>query len=71
MGAKYANAGEKALHEAAIEALAKEMRRSVSEIKQHYEREFSRLKDGARVRDFLSVCATRHTRATLRHSHGQ
>jgi hypothetical protein len=36
MGAKYANAGKKALDETAIEALAKEMHRSVSEIKHHH-----------------------------------
>ncbi len=69
MGALYASASEEALHLAAIEALANEMRRPVTEVKQHYEREFLRLQDGARLRDFLSVCATRRTRETLRHSH--
>jgi hypothetical protein len=67
MGARYASASEEALHESAIEALANEMRRPIAEIKQYYEREFSILEDGARLRDFLSVCATRRTREVLRH----
>jgi hypothetical protein len=69
MGTIYANENEAALHEAAIDALASEMRRPVAEIKSHYERELLRLQKGARVRDFLSVCATRHLRETLRGSH--
>jgi len=68
MGTIYANETEAALHEAATDALASEMRRPVAEIKPHYEREFLRLQKGARVRDFLSVCATRHLRETLRGS---
>lgn len=62
----YANDGEAAQHEAAIDALANEMQRPVAEIKLRYERELVRLMDGARVRDFLSVCATRHLREALR-----
>ncbi len=70
MGARYPDASEKALHEAAIESLANEMHRPIAEIRMHYEREYERLQDGARLRDFLSVCATRHTRETLRHARG-
>jgi len=62
----YANEAEAALHEAAIDALAAEMRRPSAEIKEHYERELQRLQQGARVRDFLSVCTARHLRQTLR-----
>jgi len=69
MGTIYANASEAALHEAAIDALASEMHRSVAEIKPFYEREVSLLQDGARVREFLSVCAMRRTRETLRTEH--
>jgi hypothetical protein len=69
MGTLYATAGEAALHEAAIDALANEMHRPVAEIKTHYEREMAQLQEGAKVRDFLSVCATRRTRETLRHTH--
>jgi len=64
----YANEAEAALHEAAIDALASEMRRPAAEIKLHYERELERLQEGARVRDFLSVCTTRHLRQALRRS---
>ena len=66
MGTNDASEKEAALIESAIEALASELHRPVSEIKPHYEREISHLRDGARVRDFLSVCATRRTREALR-----
>jgi hypothetical protein len=66
---RYANAAEAAAHEAAIEALANEMQLPVAQIKLHYEREVSRLLEGARVRDFLSVCASRRTREALRREH--
>lgn len=66
MGTIYASEAEAAVHEAAIDALAIEMRRPTAEIKQHYERELQRLQEGARVRDFLSVCTTRHLRQALR-----
>jgi predicted dienelactone hydrolase len=69
MATMYASESEAALHEAAIDALATEMHRPVAEIKPYYERELSRLMDGARVRDFLSVCATRHLRQALRTPH--
>jgi len=66
MGSIYATTSEAALHEAAIDALASEMHRPAAEVKAHYEREVLRLQDGARVREFVSVCAMRHTRETLR-----
>jgi len=66
MGTIYVNEAEAALHEAAIDALAAEMRRPIEEIKTHYERELKRLQEGARVRDFLSVCASRHLRQHFR-----
>ncbi|SPE26551.1 conserved hypothetical protein [Burkholderiales bacterium] len=69
MGTIYVNDAEAALHEAAIDALASEMRRPPAEIKAHYEKELQRLQKGARVREFLSVCATRHLRETFRNSH--
>jgi len=65
----YASEVEAALHEAAIDSLANEMHRPVAEIKPHYERELARLQQGARVREFLSVCASRHIRETLRGTH--
>jgi len=66
MGVIYANANEAALHEAAIDTLANELRRPAAEIKPHYEREVQALMQGARVREFLSVCASRRTRESLR-----
>ncbi len=67
MGKIYVNDAEAAMHEAAIDALASEMNRTAEEIKPHYERELQRLQDGgARIREFLSVCATRHLRENLR-----
>jgi hypothetical protein len=65
----YASDSEAALHEAAIDALATEMHRPAAEIKPYYEKELARLMAGARVRDFLSVCATRHLRQNLRSHH--
>lgn len=69
MGTLYATEQEAALHEAAIDALAGEMQRPAAEIKAQYEKELARLVTGARVREFLSVCATRHLRRTLRPGH--
>lgn len=66
MPVMYSSESEAALHEAAIDALANEMHRPAAEIKVHYEVELARLMAGARVRDFLSVCATRHLRQNLR-----
>lgn len=62
----YVSESEAALHEAAIDSLAAEMRRPVAEIRKYYEHEVERLQAGARVREFLSVCAARHTREALR-----
>jgi hypothetical protein len=66
LGGIYANAAEAAMHEAAMDALAAELHRPVAEIRPHYEREVTVLLEGARVRDFLSVCAARRTRESLR-----
>lgn len=66
MGMTYANATEAAQHEAAIDTLANELHRPAAEIKLYYEREVLALMEGARVRDFLSVCAARRTRESLR-----
>jgi len=66
MGVTYANANEAALHEAAIDTLANELHRPAAEIKPYYEREVVALLEGARVREFVSVCAARRTRDTLR-----
>jgi len=70
MGTLYANEQEAALHEAAIDALAGEMKKPAAEIKGPYEQQLARLANGARVRDFLSVCTTRHLRRVLRTERG-
>jgi len=59
---------ERAIHDATIDALAGELRRPVAEVRRHYGAVLQRLLAGARIRDFLSVCATRHLRALLRHA---
>ena len=64
---KYSSPQEAAMHKAAIESLAQETHRPVAEIKSHYEDALMRLQDGARVRDFLSVFASRRAREALRH----
>jgi hypothetical protein len=64
MGTKYADDGEEAQHETAIESLANETHRPVSEIRPPYDRAFHACRT-ARVRDCLSVCATRRTRKAL------
>ncbi len=65
----YSSPKEAAIHAAAIDALAQETHRPIAEIKPHYESALQRLQNGARVRDFLSVCASRHAREALRHGH--
>jgi hypothetical protein len=53
------------LHEA-IQSLAAETRSPAEVVRRVYESEFARLKDGARVNDFLVLLAMRRTRVTLR-----
>ncbi len=67
MGAKDTSHPETARHDAAISSLVRETHRSESEIRTLYEQELMRLENGARVRDYLHVCAIRHIRETLRH----
>lgn len=56
---------EPAKHREAIEALAEELSRPVSEVKDAYESEFARLKQGARVTDYLALFASRKAREAL------
>jgi hypothetical protein len=57
---------EPAKHRDAIEALAEELSRPVSEVKDAYESEFARLKEGARVTDYLALFASREQRRASR-----
>ncbi len=67
MGAKVEGHPEGARHDAAISSLVRETHRPESEIRTLYEQELVRLENGARVRDYLHICAIRHIRETLRH----
>ena len=49
----------------AIEALAEELSCPVSEVKDAYESEFARLKQTARVTDYLALFASRRAREAL------
>ena len=54
-------------HGATIDALARETGTEPAKVQELYEREFADLEATATVRGFLSVLATRHVRAALRH----
>jgi hypothetical protein len=56
---------EPAKHRDAIEAIAEELSRPVSEVKDAYESEFARLKKTARVTDYLALFASRRAREAL------
>lgn len=56
---------EPAKHREAIEALAHELSRPVSDVKDAYESEFARLKATARVTDYLALFASRRAREVL------
>lgn len=49
----------------AIEALAEELNCPLSEVKDAYESEFARLKQTAKVTDYLALFASRRARAAL------
>ncbi len=62
-------ASEATPHGATIEALARETGTEPARVQELYEREFADLEATATVRGFLSVLASRHVRAVLRHKH--
>lgn len=68
MGAQQTNHPEAARHDAAISSLVRETHRTESEIRTLYEQELVRLESGARIRDYLHICAIRHIRDTLRNN---
>ena len=57
---------ERAKHLKAILRLAGETGRDVAIVKDLYEHELERLQDGAHVRDYLPLLASRHTMEILR-----
>lgn len=67
MGRLYSNEDEEAVSRNAIEALARETAHSIDEVRGIYEGEFARLRDGARIHDYLVLFASRRTRDRLVH----
>jgi len=69
VGRLYSDDDQEAISLSAIEALARETSRPYDEVKEVYEGEFARLRDGARVTDYLILFASRRTRDTLTQRH--
>jgi len=65
MQSLYKDPNDEALHQRAIEKLARKVNRPIARVKAVYEDEYSRLKIDAKVTDFLGVFASRRARATL------
>jgi hypothetical protein len=64
--ALYDNEDERRQHDRAMERVAREIHRPVEEVRPHYESELAALRQGARVKDFLSVLASRYARLKLK-----
>jgi hypothetical protein len=65
MQSLYKDQQDEALHQRAIERLARTIDRPVARVKAAYEVEYARLKADAKVTDFLGVFASRRARAAL------
>lgn len=65
MQALYKDQNDEALHQRAIEKLARKVNRPVARVKTVYEGEYARLKIDANVTDFLGVFASRRARYAL------
>jgi len=61
----YSDDDQEKISTSTIESLAREMSRPVSEVKDIYEGEFARLREGARIHDYLVLFASRRTRDVL------
>jgi hypothetical protein len=62
----YDTEDEKRQHWRAIEGVARDMQRPVDEVRSLYEAELATLRQEARVKDFLSVLASRSVRLRLK-----
>jgi hypothetical protein len=67
VGNLYSDDDQEAASNNTIESLAREMNWPVAEVKSIYEGEFARLREGARVHDYLILFASRRTRSVLAH----
>ena len=67
MGVLISDDDQAAKNLSAIEVLARESSLPVAEVKEVYEGELARLREGARITDFLILFASRRTRDTLAH----
>jgi hypothetical protein len=65
MQALYKNQNDEALHQRAIEKLARKVNRPIARVKTVYEDEYARLKIDAKVTDFIGVFASRRARYAL------
>jgi hypothetical protein len=65
MQSLYKDQNDEALHQRAIEKLARKVNRPIARVKAVYEFEYARLKNGAKVTDFLGVFASRRARDAL------
>jgi hypothetical protein len=61
----YRNSNEQATSLSAIELLARETQRPVDEVRDVYESEFARLKQDAKINDYLVLFASRRARDVL------
>jgi hypothetical protein len=62
----YDTEDEQRQHWRAIEGVARDMQRPVEEVRSLYESELAALRQEARVKDFLSVLASRYVRLQLK-----
>ena len=65
MQALYKDQNDEALHQRAIEKLARKVNRPIARVKTVYEDEYARLKIDAKVTGFLRVFASRRARYAL------
>ena len=65
MQSLYKDQNDEALHQRAIEKLARKVNRPIARVKAVYEAEYARLKLGAKVTDFLGVFASRRAHDAL------
>ena len=67
LAALYENEEDRRQHHRAIESVARDVERPVEEVQPLYESQLASLRREARVKDFLSVLASRYVRLALKH----